>query len=595
MKSVAIYARVSSEQQAQHATVESQIAALKSQAESDGHVILPDDIFVDNGYSGASLLRPALERLRDSAASGIVDLIYVHSPDRLARRYAYQVLLLDEFSREGTEVKFLNGPHGESAEDELLVQVQGMIAEYERAKILERCRRGKVHRAREGQVNSLCGAPYGYLYVRKTDEEPARYEVLLHEARVVRQVFDWLVKEQQSIGEIVRRLNKENIPTKKGGSRWDRSTVWAMLRNPAYMGKAAYGKTETVERRQLLRPIRGKNPVPRHPKSTSRDKPQETWIYIDVPSIVSAEMYDAAREQLERNRRLSQRNNRGKHYLLQGLIVCAKCGYAYYGKPVSRASAKGKKQQWAYYRCVGTDSYRFAGGRVCENKQVRVDQLDGYVWETVKGFLQNPKRLFEEWSRRGSTDGLNADLVKQRDEISRQLAKQERSLERLLDAYESGVLELDDLKSRSVRVRNRIMQTRKELQDAENRLNETRELRSMINRLEDFAARVDKNLDNLEWDERRQLIRILVARVEMDEDGATVVYRVPGSMDPGAGPRPDNIGDKSSASSKSMQLSGRRGEPGTCEYLPSLCIRSFCASMAAEESPRRGDYRALCG
>ena len=168
MKSVAICARVSSEQQAQRATVESQIAALKTQAESDGHVILPDDIFVDNGYSGASLLRPALERLRDSTSNGMVDLIYVHSPDRLARRYAYQVLLLDEFAREGTEVKFLNGPHGESAEDELLVRVQGMIAEYERAKILERCRRGKLHRAREGLVNSLSGAPYGYLYVRRS-------------------------------------------------------------------------------------------------------------------------------------------------------------------------------------------------------------------------------------------------------------------------------------------------------------------------------------------------------------------------------------------------------------------------------------------
>ena len=172
--SVALYGRVSSEQQAQQATIESQIAALKERAEADGHVILPGDIYTDNGYSGASLLRPALEQLRDCAANGSVDLIYVHSPDRLARRYAYQVLLLDEFSKQGAEVKFLNGPSGESAEDELLVQVQGMIAEYERAKILERCRRGKLHKARAGVVNSLSGAPYGYLYVRKTDSEPAR-------------------------------------------------------------------------------------------------------------------------------------------------------------------------------------------------------------------------------------------------------------------------------------------------------------------------------------------------------------------------------------------------------------------------------------
>ena len=209
MKSVALYGRVSSDQQAQQLTVESQIAALKEQAEKDGYVVLPDDIYIDNGFSGASLLRPALERLRDSVSGGCVDILYVHSPDRLARRYAYQVLLLDEFSRQGIEVQFLNSRSGETAEDELLVQVQGMIAEYERAKILERCRRGKLHRAREGLVNSLSGAPYGYLYVRKTDNEPARYEILLHEAKIVRQVFEWLVKEHRSIGDITRRLKKK--------------------------------------------------------------------------------------------------------------------------------------------------------------------------------------------------------------------------------------------------------------------------------------------------------------------------------------------------------------------------------------------------
>jgi len=225
MKSVALYARVSSDRQAQQATIDSQLAALKEKALADGHVLLPGDICVDNGYSGATLLRPALERLRDCAASGAVDLVYVHSPDRLARRYAYQALLLDEFSRQGIDVKFLNGPSGESAEDELLVQVQGVIAEYERAKILERCRRGKLHRARQGLVNPLSGAPYGYLYIRKTDTEPSRYEILLDEARIVRQIFEWLVNEQQSIGEIVKTLNKEKIATRNGASHWDRSTV----------------------------------------------------------------------------------------------------------------------------------------------------------------------------------------------------------------------------------------------------------------------------------------------------------------------------------------------------------------------------------
>ena len=122
MKAIAIYARVSSEQQAQQATIESQVAALKERVVADGHLLLPQDLYLDEGFSVATLVRPALERLRDRIADGAIDRLYVHSPDRLARKYAYQVLLLDELRKQGVTVIFLNGPTGKTAEDELLVQ-----------------------------------------------------------------------------------------------------------------------------------------------------------------------------------------------------------------------------------------------------------------------------------------------------------------------------------------------------------------------------------------------------------------------------------------------------------------------------------------
>lgn len=410
MKTVALYARVSSEKQAKQATVASQVVMLQERAQADGHIVLPSDVYVDEGYSGATLVRPALERLRDRAAEGGVDVVYVHNPDRLARRYAYQVLLLEELSRHEVSVVFLQGPVGHSAEDELLVQVQGMIAEYERAKIMERYRRGKLHKARSGAVSPLSGAPYGYLYLRRTNDEPAQYQVLLHEAKVVRSIFSWLIEDQVSIGEITRRLRADGVPTKTGKGHWDRSVVWAILRNPAYAGHAAYGKTESVERRQLLRPIRSKSAVPRKAKGAHRDKPPEEWISIPVPALVSPETFAAAREQLERNRRLAARNARGQLYLLQGLVVCGCCGYAFYGKRVSRAAAKGKIRPYAYYRCVGSDAHRFAGGRVCHNPQVRVDQLDGYVWDSVRRILEDPGQVVEEWSRRGAEDGTIGEV-----------------------------------------------------------------------------------------------------------------------------------------------------------------------------------------
>lgn len=176
----AIYARVSSEQQADAHTIASQVSALHERAKDDGLVVSEALIFLDEGYSGATLVRPALERLRDAMSAGVIDRLYIHSPDRLARKYAYQVVLVEECSRVGVEVVFLNRELGRSPEDDLLLQVQGMMAEYERAKIMERNRRGKLHAARSGSVNVLGGAPYGYRYLSKHQGGGhARYEVLV--------------------------------------------------------------------------------------------------------------------------------------------------------------------------------------------------------------------------------------------------------------------------------------------------------------------------------------------------------------------------------------------------------------------------------
>jgi site-specific DNA recombinase len=177
VSAAALYARVSSARQKDEATIASQTAALLEAAAEQGLDVPEGWVFEDEGYSGATLVRPALERLRDLAAQVPVDVVLCFSPDRLARRYAYQAVLVEEFARVGTEVRFVKGPQGGTPEDELVVQFQGMIAEYERAQIAERTRRGKVHRARAGAANVLSGAPYGYRYIRRSDHAEARYEI----------------------------------------------------------------------------------------------------------------------------------------------------------------------------------------------------------------------------------------------------------------------------------------------------------------------------------------------------------------------------------------------------------------------------------
>ena len=240
----AIYARVSGDQQAKEGTIASQLEAVRRRVADDALECEPELCFVDDGYSGDTLVRPGLERLRDQAAAGAIDRLYVLDPDRFSRRYAYQVLILEELTRCGVEVVFLCNPPGRGPEENLLRQVQGMIAEYERAKILERCRRSKQYAARHGSVNVLSGAPYGYRYIGKHEGGgAASYQVVADEAQVVRKIFEWVGQERCSIGEVCRRLRRDGVPTRTGKSAWDRSVIWSYLKNPAYKGTAGFGKT----------------------------------------------------------------------------------------------------------------------------------------------------------------------------------------------------------------------------------------------------------------------------------------------------------------------------------------------------------------
>ena len=346
-RTVAGYARVSSEQQAKSGTIESQIASLRERIADDGEQIAEEMLFIDAGVSGATLVRPQLERLRDHAAFGLMDRLYVLSPDRLSRKYAHQVLLMEEFAASGVEVVFLNHAVGTSPEEEMLLQMQGMIAEYERAKIMERNRRGKLHGARRGSVNVLSTAPYGYRYSRKQDATPAQYVIDLQQAGVVRQIFHWIGVDRLSIGEAVRRLDETGIKTYTGKGHWDRSVVWGMLQNPAYMGRAAFGKTRSQAPLPRVRASRHSTEICKKGYSSVRTERCE-WIEIPVPAIVSEDLFLAVQEQLDENRKQARQRRRGAAFLLQGLTVCGHCQYAYYGKKVSKSAAKGGRQ-YAYY------------------------------------------------------------------------------------------------------------------------------------------------------------------------------------------------------------------------------------------------------
>ena len=527
-KVAAIYARVSSDRQKENHTIASQVAALTDYAEAHEYKVPAEWRFQDEGYSGATLLRPGLEALRDLAAAGHIEAVLIYSPDRLSRKYAYQVLLAEELSRCGVELVFLQAPSGATPEDQLLLQFQGMIAEYERAQIAERSRRGKRHRAHQGSINVLSGAPYGYRYVRKSDTAAAYYEVLEAEAAVVRRVYEAYTQEGRSIHAIAHRLNAEQIPTRTGTSRWERSTVWAMLRNPAYQGRACYGKTELRPRQRITRPLRKRQGLASR-NSANHERPRPDWIELAVPALVSEATFALAQEQLERNKHHSPRRTI-EPSLLQGMLVCERCGYSLY-----RTSTQTSARKLYYYRCLGSDAYRHLQGAVCDNPPVRQDHLDAVIWKELVRLLEDPSMIQEELNRRLEA-ARKADPLKQREEwLQREEARLEKSMDRLLSAYQEGLVGLEQLRGRMPELRKQQQAVKAEQQSLQAARTDQAHCLRLGETLASFCAQLRLRADTLEISARQKILRLLVKEILVGKDTLTIRHSIP---IPNAGPDP---------------------------------------------------------
>ncbi len=588
-KPAAIYARVSSDRQKENHTIASQTTALIEYAGTHGYAVPPEWIFQDEGYSGASLARPGLESLRDLAAEGQIVAALIFSPDRLSRKYAYQVLLAEELSRCGVEVIFLKSPAGATPEDQLVVQFQGMIAEYERAQIAERSRRGKRHKAQQGVVNVLSGAPYGYQYVKKSETSAAYYEVIEQEADVVRMVFAMYTQQDLSINAIAHSLNQQRIPTKTKNTRWERSTIWGMLRNPAYQGKACYGKTELRPRQRITRPLRQRNRLPNR-NSANHERPREEWIEVMVPALVSEQVFALAQEQLKKNRQYSPRRTK-KPTLLQGILVCQQCGYA-----LCRASGGKPNRPVYYYRCIGSDGYRRLNGPLCTNRPVRQDHLDAVVWEQIIRLLEDDRLIQSEIERRRELAQTTNPLRKREEGLRREQARLENHVERLVTAYQEGLVTLAQLRQRMPDLQQRTQAVASELQSLEMAaVDQTRYLQ-LAETLNGFRIKLCARAETLDIKERQQIVRLLVKEILVGADTLIIRHSIPippGDSGSNGSSPPDN-GPSGPCNPPSYRLRSRGNIAAACKSLPALRSRSLGKGMAEEAGAGRDDRSAVC-
>jgi site-specific DNA recombinase len=522
-QTAASYARVSSDRQKEQETILSQRAALQEYAQAHQYTIAPEWQFEDEGYSGSTLMRPGLERLRDLIAEGAIAKVLIYSPDRLSRNYAYQVLLMEEFARQGTEVVFLKAPPADTPEQRLLLQFQGMIAEYERAQIAERTRRGKRHRAKAGVINVLSSvAPYGYRYVKKTQTAQAYYEVVESQAEVIRRIFHLYTVEARATRAIAEMLNREKVPTRSGKGVWGASTLWHMLSNPAYEGRACYGKTQPAPPSQRPNRIRRLNGAAARFWPANHKRPPEEWIAIAVPPLVSKETFALAQERLKRNKELSARRTK-RLSVLQGLLVCAQCGYA-----LCRVSSRARKvgQCYYYYRCLGSDRGQ-AGQRRCSARPVRVEQLDDLVWEQIWQLLNEPELIQREIERRVQELQQSSPVEQRRENLSSELARVEHQTDKLIDAYQEGLMELGELRQRVPELKKRQLALKKELEGLNIQALEHNRLVDMNPCIESFLRQIKVGAQNLAIEQKQKIVRLLVKEVVVGSDSVTINHSIP--------------------------------------------------------------------
>jgi site-specific DNA recombinase len=517
---VALYARVSTTRQQLDQTIEQQIERLRENVKEQPEWHLDEKhIYLDEGYSGAKLNRPGLDRLREHVTKAEFEVILITAPDRLARNYVHQMLLIEEFQNHGCQVQFLERPMNGDPHDQLLLQIRGAVAEYERSLITDRMRRGRRAKLRSGLLLPWTVAPYGYLLDSDHPRDARKVRLDPVKSEVVRQMFAWYTDTRRrcSLYWIAKKLSDEGISTPKGGIRWNVATIRGILRSSAYAGMAYSGRTRPVparRRKSALQPV--------GPGESRSSTPQEDWIGIPVPAIVSQEMYDAAQQRLDENKQMARRNNHRHDYLLRGLVSCGQCRLSCTGRMV--------RPGYSYYVCRGrTDTLRAAQGERCTARYAPSHALDSLVWEDLCKIISSPELITHALERAQAGEWLPQALQSRKQTLAKSLRQLERQQERLLEVYLGEVIEREEFERK-----------RKELEDTQNALHrQLRQLEAQVQKqldivklaagIGDFCERIRPTLDALTFEQRRQLVTLLIDRVIVDDEKVEIRYVIPTS------------------------------------------------------------------
>jgi site-specific DNA recombinase len=518
--SLAIYVRVSTQRQAQSQTIEQQLQRLLSYIEDQRWSLPPENIYKDDGFSGAKLGRPGLDQLRDRVAHGEVDQVLMTAPDRLARKYVHQVLLLEELEGNGCKVEFLDRPMSEDPHDQLLLQIRGAVAEYERTLITERMRRGRLIKLQAGALLPWSKTPFGYCADSLHPRDPALVRVEEGEAAVVAEIFAWYLEDGATLREVGLRLQAHGCVTPGGQTRWAISTIKGILSNPVYTGIVYGGRMRACDAQRRRSPLQARKSGE---QKSHRILPREQWVEVArIPAIVNEEQFEAVQVKLQHNKQFASRNNKAHGYLLRALVSCGKCQLACIG----RACTTGH----TYYRCQGKrDQLYSAREERCESRLIPVRQLDEMVWADLCEVIRHPEMIARAMERAQAGKWLPQQLQSRLATLRKGQANLGRQVERLTEAYLTGVIRLEEYQRRRAEIEQKIGSLVSQEQQVMAQVERQVEIAELAGTIEEFCRRVENGLAKATFEQRRELVELLIDRVVVTDEEVEIRYVIPTS------------------------------------------------------------------
>jgi len=472
--------------------------------------------FTDEGYSGARLDRPALDRLRDLAQCGRFEILLTYCADRLARKFVLQALIVEELERFGVKTVFLEGGAADDPLSKLMHQITGAVAEFERTKITERYRRGKLYRARCGEIVSS-HVPFGYMRIPRTDGVGAHAEIEESEAAVVRRIFDAYVRRGVTVRQIAKELTLDRVPTPSDAGQWNPATVDFILHNESYIGTSYYNRKQCV-------PVEGAYGQ-KGQRYRSSLRPKEEWIPISVPPIIDLRTFQSAASRGKDNQAFASRNLQQTAYLLRRLVRCGRCGCSC-SAIRARYTSGGQTHYSNYYRCW-RKTRGFLKQERCPQRAIRADVLDEMVWEEVSTRLQDPELILQGYQEYKNHRLVNHNPHEQSEKLETQIKSANVELSRLLDAYQTGAVSLPELQKRRRLIDSKMETLNREKQLLERTAKEQKTEADIKDNLNEFASLIRRNLKHISFENKQKLLRMVLDKVMVKDWRGEVDYKIP--------------------------------------------------------------------